>query len=109
MFSTSSVQLGGAELPLCPKIGAAQQRRPTTISFNGFTRRNLSRTAAAGVTTTLSPRDNVAQASRLPLDDSMPEQARRLRYFEAETKWWLQRRCGLEKTRAVQEYAIMRD
>jgi hypothetical protein len=27
LFSTSSVQHGGAELPLCPKIGAAQQRR----------------------------------------------------------------------------------
>jgi hypothetical protein len=53
MFNTSSVQHGGAELPLCPKIGAAQQRRTTTISFNGLTRRNFLRTsadvAAAGV------------------------------------------------------------
>jgi len=70
MFSTSSVQLGGgAELPLCPKIGAAQQRRPTTISFSGLTRRNFSRTSAGEAITTLSPGDNVAHASRLPSDE----------------------------------------
>jgi len=48
-FSTSSVQHGGAELPLCPKIGAAQQRRPTVISFNGLTRLNFSRTSVSGM------------------------------------------------------------
>jgi hypothetical protein len=37
MFNTSSVQHGGAELPLCPKIGAAQQRRVAVISPNGLT------------------------------------------------------------------------
>jgi len=48
MLSTSSVQHGGAELPLCPKIGAAQQRRPTVISFSGLTRLNFSRTSLSG-------------------------------------------------------------
>jgi len=52
MFSTSSVQ----------------PRWVTEMSFNGLTRRNCSRTAAGAATTTLSPGDNVAQASRLPLD-----------------------------------------
>jgi len=48
MFNPSSVQHGGAELPLCPKIGAAPQRRPAVISFNGLTRRNLSWTSHYG-------------------------------------------------------------
>jgi len=48
---------------------AAQQRRPTTISFRDLTRRNFSRTSAGEAITTLSPRDNVAQASRLPSDE----------------------------------------
>ncbi len=48
MLSTSSVQHGGAELPLCPKIGAAQQRRPAVISPNGLTRRNCARTSLSG-------------------------------------------------------------
>jgi hypothetical protein len=33
MFKTSNVQHSGADLPLCPEIGAAQQRRPTVISL----------------------------------------------------------------------------
>jgi len=38
IFKMSSIQHGGAELPLCPKIGAAQQRRPTVILPSGLTR-----------------------------------------------------------------------
>ena len=53
MFSTSSVP----------------PRWVTEISDNGLTRRNLSRTSAGEVITTLSPCDNVAQASRLPSDE----------------------------------------
>ena len=41
----------------------------TEISDNGLTRRNCARTSAGEVITTLSLRDNVAQASRLPSDE----------------------------------------
>jgi hypothetical protein len=44
----------------------------TEISFNGLTRLNFSRTWAGEATTTLSPRGNVAQASRLPSDEFDP-------------------------------------
>ena len=51
-----------------PKAATVQPRWVTGMSFNGFTRRNCARTSAGEAITTLSPRDNVAQASRLPLE-----------------------------------------
>jgi len=48
---------------------SVQPRWVTEISDNGLTRRNCARTSAGEVITTLSLRDNVAQASRLPSDE----------------------------------------
>jgi hypothetical protein len=51
-----------------PRAATVKPRWATEISFNGLTRRNCARTSAGEAITTLSPRDNVAQASRLPLE-----------------------------------------